>query len=93
MESILIPSLHVLQCAAALRAFEKRGQVPLCEAPFGPSRQRYLTPFFSNALTTMPMLPQYLNRQTFATAFNIYQLCRIGPGCHKNGNDRPMHRY
>ena len=28
---------------------KKRGQVPLCEAPYGPSRQRYLTPFFPNA--------------------------------------------
>ena len=31
---------------------EKRGQVPLCEAPFGPSRRRYLTPFFPNAVNT-----------------------------------------
>jgi hypothetical protein len=23
----------------------KRGQEPLCEAPFGPFRQRFLTPF------------------------------------------------
>ena len=23
----------------------------MCEAPFGPSRQRYLTPFFPNALS------------------------------------------
>ena len=29
-----------------LRAFGKRGQAPLCAAPFGPFRQRCLTPFF-----------------------------------------------
>jgi hypothetical protein len=29
-----------------LRGTKKRGQAPLCEAPFGPFRQRGLTPFF-----------------------------------------------
>ncbi len=38
---------QALASAAILRYGDgsKRGQVPLCKAPYGPFRQRYLTPF------------------------------------------------
>ena len=45
-----------------LRVCPKRGQAPLCEAPFGPFRQRCLTPFRTDSQcpirnNTFPVLP------------------------------------
>ena len=43
-ETLAVQDVMAIQRRKAWHG-SKMGQVPLCEAPCGPSRQRYLTPF------------------------------------------------
>lgn len=55
-EQIGLSEIEVYDDPAAQPDGPKRGQVPLCEAPCGPFRQRYLTPF-----GTMPEFTDYVS--------------------------------